>query len=85
MWSRSATNGASESTESTWLTMSSSRPSLQQQPMWLIGLEPGPELGMRLTHPLATAADLACGLGEQHDDPIRLAELVGSQHDPVSR
>ena len=57
--SRSASSGASDSTDSAWLTMSSSRPAVQQQPHVAHRLEPGAELGRRLAHALGDGAHLA--------------------------
>ena len=44
-------------------------------------LEPSTESGHRLAHPLGHGADLAVLGGQQDDDAVGFAELVGAQHD----
>jgi hypothetical protein len=44
-------------------------------------LQPGPEPGHGLAHPLGHRPDLAALAGEQRDDPVGLAQLLGSQDD----
>ena len=44
-------------------------------------LEPRPELGTGLAHTLRHRPHLPAATGEEHDDPIGLAQLVRAQHD----
>ena len=44
-------------------------------------LEPGSELRRRASHALRDGAHLAVAPGEQRDDAVGLAQLVGAQHD----
>ena len=55
-------------------------PPVQQQADVAHRLEPGAELRHRLAHPLGHGPHLAVLGGQQHDDAVGLAELVGAQH-----
>jgi len=46
-------------------------------------LEPGAEPGLGPAHPLGHGADPPAGTAEDGDDPVRLAQLLRPQHDPV--
>ncbi len=46
-------------------------------------IQPGPEAAAGAADPLGDGADLAVVLGQQRDDPVGLAELVGAQDDGV--
>src|SRR5690242_12774938 len=46
-------------------------------------LQPGPEPGLGAAHPLADRSYFPVAPGEHRDDPVRLTQVLGAQHNPV--
>ena len=79
--SRSPSSGASGSTDSAWLTMSSSRPRYSSSRTWLIGSRRAPNFDVVLRTPLATARTLPCSSVSSTTMRSASPSLYVPQHD----
>ena len=79
--SRSSRIGRKWSIVSAWVTMSSSRALVEQQAHVAGRLEPAAEAALGLAHALGDRPHLAVPAGEEHDDAVGLAQLVGAEDD----